>query len=366
MHLRSGEYESCFRHPLPGFILCRPRAKKEFFTDTMTTTPLTMRNSLSQFPLLLLVSACLILSGCREKQQNYYQGYVEGEFLHVSSPIGGRLEALAVSRGMSVAAGDALFTLDRTVEAAEVAEAEQGLQRAENQLADLTKGLRSSEIQAMEARREQARAVYDLAKIQYERSRQLLQQKAAARETLDRAKTEMERSAAEVAQLDAELETARLGARPDLIAAARTDVDAARQRLVQAQWRMDEKKLAAPQQALVFDTFYVEGEFVPAAYPVVSILPPGNITVRFFVPEPVVGTLKTGQKISINFDGAKKPYQAAVSYISPRAEYTPPVIYSRESRTHLVFMIEARVNADDATALHPGQPVDVRLEPPHG
>ncbi len=341
-------------------------SKKEFFAGTMTTAPPNMRKILIQFPLLLLISACLILSGCREKQQNYYQGYVEGEYLHVSSPIGGRLESLSVSRGMSVAAGDALFTLDRRVETAAVAEAEQGLRRAENQLADLTKGLRSSEIQAMEARREQARAVYDLASIQYERSKHLLKQNAAARETLDRAKTEMERSAAEVAQLDAELETARLGARPDLIEAARTEVEAARQRLVQAGWRMDEKKQTAPQQGRVFDTFYVEGEFVPAAYPVVSILPPGNITIRFFVPEPVVGTLKTGQEISINFDGAKNPYQAAISYISPQAEYTPPVIYSRESRTHLVFMIEARVNAEDASALHPGQPVDVRLEPPHG
>jgi len=265
---------------------------------------------------------------------------------------------------MSAAAGDPLFTLDRTVEAAAVAEAEQGLRRAENQLADLTKGLRSSEIEAIEARRKQAQAVYDLAVIQYERSRQLLEQNAAARETLDRTKTEMERSAAVLAQLDAELVTARLGARPDLIEAARTEVDAARERLVQARWRMNEKKQAAPQQALVFDTFYVEGEFVPAAYPVVSLLPPGNITVRFFVPEPVVGTLKPGQNISVNFDGAEKPFQAAISYISPQAEYTPPVIYSQESRTHLVFMVEARVNAEDATALHPGQPVDVRLEAP--
>ncbi len=315
---------------------------------------------------LLLILSCLINFGCREKQHNYFQGYVEGEYLHVSSPIGGKLELLSVSRGMTVAANDPLFTLDKTLETAAVAEAEQGLRRAENRLANIRKGLRPSEIDAIKAKREQAQASFDLARIEYERREQLLQQKVIAKEVLDRTRTEMERNAAAVAQLDAELKTAGLGARSDEIAATVAEVGAAREQLVQARWSLDQKKQTAPKSGLIFDTFYVEGEYVPAAYPIVSLLPPGNVTIRFFVPEPIIGTLKPGQKVSVRFDGAQKSYQAAISYISPQAEYTPPVIYSRESRSHLVFMVEAKVDADDAITLHPGQPVDVYLEPPSG
>ena len=112
----------------------------------------------------------------------------------------------------------------------------------------------------------------------------------------------------------------------------------------------------------VVDTFYQEGEFVPAAYPVVSMLPPGNIKVRFFVPETVLGTLSVGQKLAVSFDGSNGTIPAAISYISPQSEYTPPVIYSRETRSKLVFMVEALPAADAAAGLHPGQPVDVRPE----
>ena len=313
--------------------------------------------------LLLLFS--ITAAGCTDNQRDYYQGYAEGEYMQVASPFGGRLKSLSVSRGMTVAKGDTLFILDRAYEAAAVTESEQGLSRAENKLADLSKGVRPSEIAAIEARLNKARSAYALARTEYERRQKLFQKKVIAQEVVDRMRSEKDQGAALVAQLNAEFETARLGARPDKIAAARNEVQAARERLTQARWVFEQKKQTAAQAGLVFDTFYVEGEFVPAAYPVVSILPPGNIKIRFFVPEPAVGTLALGQSVSVTVDGTDKPYRAVISYISPRAEYTPPVIYSRESRSHLVFMVEARTEAQDAGALHPGQPVDVRLEPPN-
>lgn len=315
---------------------------------------------------LFLCLASLAITACEKKQEDFFQGYVEGEYLHISSPIGGRLEQLHVTRGMTVAENAPLFQLERTVEIADVAEAEQMLQRAENTLADITKGLRQPEIEVIIARLEQAQASYDLASKEFERRKKLLEQKVIAEAILDQTRTEMERSAALIAQLQAELETARLGARPDAIKAAGTEVNAARERLVQARWRLDQKTQNAPQGGLVFDTFYEPGEYVPLTHPVVSILPPGNVKIRFFVPEPMVGTLEIGQDISIRFDGAPKTYPAEISFISPQPEYTPPVIYSRKTRSHLVFMVEAKVSSEDGAALHPGQPVDVYPEPPNG
>ncbi len=117
-----------------------------------------------------------------------------------------------------------------------------------------------------------------------------------------------------------------------------------------------------PPAGLVFDTFFEPGEFVPAGQPVVSLLPPANRLVRFFVSEPVVGTLKVGQPVRVFLDGRAEPVPAVIDFISPQAEYTPPVIYSRETRGKLVYLIEARPRPEAATLLHPGQPVSVRPE----
>jgi HlyD family secretion protein len=83
--------------------------------------------------------------------------------------------------------------------------------------------------------------------------------------------------------------------------------------------------------------------------------------VRFFIPEPIVGTLHEGDGVVLNCDGCPPDIPARISFIAPQAEYTPPVIYSKESRAKLVFLIEARSAPADAVKLHPGQPVDVRL-----
>ena len=312
--------------------------------------------------LLCWLLSLLALSGCSNGPADYFQGYVEGEYLYVSSPLGGRLESLSVSRGKSVSAGQPLFVLEQDYERAAVAEAEQGLRQAENRLADLSKGQRPSEIAALEARLAQATIAAELAATEYARRDVLLKQKAIAQEQYDRSRTEKKRTEAQVTQLEAELATARLGARSDQVEAARAAVAAAQEKLSQAKWALEQKHLAAPQDGLVFDTYYVQGEFVPAARPVLSILPPGNILVRFFVPEVMVSTLAPGRKVSVRMDGTDKAYPATISYISPQAEYTPPVIYSRETRSHLVYLIEARPDTGVAAALHPGQPVEVRLE----
>jgi HlyD family secretion protein len=308
----------------------------------------------------------LFISSCSETPTDYFQGYVEGEYVLVASPLAGRLESLAVSRGQSVPRGEPLFVLEHAREQAAVSEAEQGVARAENILADLGKGKRPSEISAIEARLQQARASYDLSRDEFERRQSLFRTDSLPKEEFDRSRTEMERNASLVAEVNAELETARLAARSDLLDAARSDLDAAKARLQQARWQLDQKNQAAPAAGLVFDTFFREGEFVPAAYPVVSLLPPLNIKIRFFVPEDLLGGLAVGKKVTVSLDGRPAPLQAEITYISPRAEYTPPVIYSRQTRAKLVFMIEAVPDTETAAALHPGQPVDVRLELPNG
>ena len=109
------------------------------------------------------------------------------------------------------------------------------------------------------------------------------------------------------------------------------------------------------------DTLYRQGEYVAAGSPVVELLPPDHLKVRFFVPEEWVARVKVGATAQVSFDGGKAPLTATISYISTEAEYTPPVIYNRENRASLVYMIEARFAPSDAADVRPGQPVDVQL-----
>ena len=125
---------------------------------------------------------------------------------------------------------------------------------------------------------------------------------------------------------------------------------------------LTQKSLRAPQDGYVTDTLYVQGEWVPAGSPVVTLLPPANTKVRFFVPERILGSIRLGQQVSVLCDGCGEPVPAPVTYVAPQAEYTPPVIYSRENRAKLVFMVEARPAPAHAAKLHPGQPVEVRLQ----
>lgn len=310
---------------------------------------------------LLALLPVLLLGACGRGGGDLYQGYVEGEYVYVASPLGGQLADLAVRRGDTVAAGVRLFALDDSLERAALDEAAQNLSRLENTLADLRKGRRPSEVAAIEAQLADATAARRLADSEYRRRQALFRQKTIAAEELDQARTSFERARQKVDEISANLRTARLGAREDEIRAAEADVSAAQARLAQARWNVDQKTQAAPRGGLVFDTLYRIGEWVPAGRPVVALLPPENIRVRFFVPEAVVGTITPGRAVEVLVDGRPEPVLAGVTFVSPEAEYAPPVIYSSQSRTKLVFRIEAAPVPGRAAPLNPGQPVDVRL-----
>ena len=289
------------------------------------------------------------------------QGYVEGEYVYVGAPVAGRLEALHVARGDNVAAGAPLFQLDRSSEQPARDEAAARLARAEAALANLQKGKRPSELESIEAQLAQAKAMLELSEVALKRRQQLVETRAASREAVDEARAAYERDKARVAELEAELKTAQLGARADEIQAAEAEVTAARAQLAQADWRLAELSQTAPRAGVVVDTLYRLGEWVSAGAPVVSLLPPENVKVRFFVPEPRLGAVAVGDEVQVSCDACAPNLTATVSYISPDAEYTPPVIYSREMRAKLVYLVEAKPR--QPAALRPGQPVDVTLAP---
>lgn len=306
-----------------------------------------------------LAAGLLVLGGCAREAPAAYQGYVEGETLHLASPFGGRLRKLVVQRGQQVAAQAPLFELNADEEAAARQQAEELLRAAQAQLADLGQGRRAPELDVARAQLAQARAAEAQAAQQLERDRAQFDAGGIARAQLDDSRTHHLQQAARVREFSEQLQVQRLPARSERIRAQDAQVAAARAVLQQAAWRLAQKSVAAPQAGLVLDTLYREGEWVPPGSPVVRLLPPGNLKVRFFVPEAALGAIKTGAQVVMTCDGCAAPIAATVSFIADGPEFTPPVIYSNDTRAKLVFMVEARPAAADAPQLRPGQPVTV-------
>jgi HlyD family secretion protein len=256
--------------------------------------------------------AVVLLAGCGDNSPGAFQGYIEGEYVYVAAPLAGSLTNLAVARGDTVRSGQLLFELERQSEAAALAQAEKNLA--------------------------QARASQELAESTFQRRKELRENPSAvvSAEELDRARADRDTAVSQTASLQAALDKAK--------------------------WSVDQKQQFAPANAAVHDTLYRQGEFVAAGNPVVVLLPPENLKVRFFVPQSMLPQIKTGETVSVKPDGAAHPLSAAVNYISTQAEYTPPVIFSRETRANLVFMIEAKFSPAAAAELRPGQPVDVELK----
>jgi HlyD family secretion protein len=298
-----------------------------------------------------------LLAGCESRNDSYWQGYVEGEYVMLASPYAGQLQKLYVRRGEQTAAGKPLFALEQESERAARVEAEQRLNMARARLENLRVPRRTPEIQALRAELKQAEVARELSEKNLSREEELVRSGATSRTRYDEARSAFERDEARVAEAQAQLRNAQMPlGREDERKAAESEVEAAKAALAQATWRLEQKSVAAPVSGLVHETYFVEGEWVPAGRPVAALLPPGNVKVRFYVPAAALSALAAGRAIEVRCDGCPAPLASKVSFVSSQAEYTPPVLYSRESRAKLMFLVEARL---EGAALRPGQPVDV-------
>ena len=309
----------------------------------------------------LVVAGMLALSACGQHQPDYLPGYAEGDYVRIASPVAGTLARLYVKSGDRLAQGAPVFALEQEAELAGRAEAAARVRQAAAQVLDARKGKRPDELAAVRARLDEALAARALSAADLLRQQKLIEQRFIAPASLDAARAALQRDRARVDDIAAQLRVAQQGARSDTIAAAEQNQQAAEAQLAQADWKLAQKARTVQQAGAVTEVFYREGELVPAGAAVISMLPPANIKARFFVGEPQLAALALGGAVTLSCDGCGAPLAATISYIAPTAEFTSPLIYSRENRASLVFLVEARPSAGDAARLHPGQPLEVRL-----
>lgn len=291
----------------------------------------------------------------------YWQGYVEADFVSAGAIDPGLLTTLSVQRGDAVTAGAPLFALDDAAERAARDQAAGTLEQAERQLANLGAGAKPTEIEQAEANLADADATAVRARLELQRNQGLLPYGAVSKEVVEQNQADYKSAVAKVDAMRAALAQSRapLG-RMDEIQAQRAAVAAAKAALASAAWQLDRRHVAAPAAGRVADVLARPGDVLTAGQPVVSLLEPGNIFIRFFVPETALSTIHLGDTVALACDTCPADRTARISFISPTAEYTPPMIYSEASQSKLVFLVEARPTADVAVLLNPGQPMQVR------
>jgi HlyD family secretion protein len=294
-----------------------------------------------------------------------WQGYAEADFVKVGPTQQGLLTSLVVTRGTQVAAGAPLFDQDDTADRAARDQAARQLKQAQEQLANLQAGGKPTEIQQAQASLADAEAARDKLQGDLKRNELLVKTAAVPQQLVDEQRADLRSANAKVLGLEAALAQMRAPmGRDGEIKAQQEMIESLRAAVAMAQWRIDQRHVTAPVAGVVADVLARPGETIPAGGPVVSLLPPENIFVRFFVPETRLAEVHGGDKVALLCDRCPSDLAATISFISPQAEFTPPVIYSEASRAKLVYMVEARPPRPQAALINPGQPVAVRPIPP--
>ncbi len=312
----------------------------------------------------LIASVILLgLIGCNQHDVRSFQGYVEGENIYLAAPYQGKLVQKLVSRGQRVKQGDLLFVLDPYPEQLTVQQNQAIVQENISTLSDLQKPKRPPEIDAILDQIEQAEANLTLAALRVKRFEQLYQHHAIELDRVDEIKSTQRADYGLKAQYQANLALARLGARDDQLAAQEAKVAEAKAQLSLAEWQLAQKKIVAPADGIIFDTYYQQGEYVAAARPVATLLPDSQIRIEFFVPVTMLARIHLRKPIQFICDGCQQASDADITYISSEAEFVPPLVYSRENEDNLVFRIKAMIRR--GTNFKPGQPVRVLIESDH-
>ena len=291
-----------------------------------------------------------------------YQGWVEGDFLFIGPEETGRVTELAVAEGREVKAGDFLFAVDSAVQTADVEAAKAALDQARARLARIEAAQqRPEEVAVLEASRNQARAAVEFSTSEIARVRALIDKGVSTRQQLDQAQANYDRDRALLDNITRQIEVAHLSGRSEDIDAARFAVDGAQAQLVNAQARQARTRVFAQVAGRIEEVYYRQGEVAPQGRPVVSLLPPENVKLRFFVPQALLPRAAINGVVFVSCDGCQAGLTGRISFISQQAEFTPPVIFSLEERQKLVYMIEAR--PEKSALLRVGQPVSVELAP---
>lgn len=312
----------------------------------------------------LCIACLMVFSSCGPSpSENRIPGYLECDWVLVSSPRSGELVERPVRRGDPVKAGDLIGRLDGTIEKAQLAETEARVMAAHHRLEDAKLGERPENLAVIDAQVAEASAAYLYAKAEFERTQTLFNEAAISERELNRASSDFFRSQEALRTIENRLAAAKTGQRPDAIKSLESEFNALIQQKAALEWQLNQTRVLSPDEGWIQETYAEPGEWISTGKPLFMIRPKSRLNVRFYAPDHLVAQFAPGSSIRFHLPSEQKPVHAEVRYVSTKPEHTPPVLYSRTYQDSLVFMIEASLSSTDADRLHPGSPVEVEIKP---
>lgn len=290
-----------------------------------------------------------------------WNGYVEADYAYVSAVSPGVIADVAVHEGEIVTAGTVLFRVSDAQQRAAVAAAEARVDAAEANLDNLLTGSRSEEVDVIRASLAKARADLSLAQQSLDRSEKLFDQGLIPQAKLDQDRATFAAAGAQVTQLEAQLRVAELPARDAQQIAAEANLAAAKADAEKAVADLADRTVKATEAGRVERLFFEAGEMAGTGVPVLSLSGADAMKVKFYLSEADRAQFTLGDAVSVSCDGCAAGLTANISYFASDPQFTPPVIYSRDERNRLVFLVEATMA--NQNGILPGQPVSIGLLP---
>ena len=310
----------------------------------------------------IAIAMALGLAGCGSHDDKPFTGYMEGRLLLVGAERAGRIDRLSVREGDTVTVGQPLFEIENGEQRAEAEQAGAGIAEAGARLADTMAPVqRPADLAVLRQAVRQAEAAATLSQRDFERASALATRGFVSKARLDAARAGRDRDVAALAEARARIAQGEQISRAGQIAAAQAGVSQAQAEKKRIDTGLAKFRVAAPAAGSVQQLYFDSGEVVAVGQPVVALLPPERLKLRFFVPEPRLAEARIGRIVAVSCDSCPPRLSAKISFVSREAEFTPPVILSRGDRDRLVFMVEA-MPVGDTGKLVAGQPVDVRFE----
>ncbi len=311
--------------------------------------------------IFFVLIAMLIITGCDNKPDNILSGYSYGDFVYLSYSGNEKIERLLINKGDNVTTGQELVKMESFDTQNILLRAEEKLSAESALLRNLESGERPEELDIIRAQIKKARSAESQVKRQLGRYRNLYASHAISLAEWEDIRDELTQKGAQVEELINQLKARQLPARQDEISQQLSLVAVAKHERDKALWDVQQTTIVSPVNAKVFDIIYRAGERPSSGKSIISLLPPDNVKVRFFIPEVMLGKFKVGDKVRLICDGCAEPIPGVINYISPEAEFTPPVIYSTKRREKLIFMAEAIPAPNQAERMKIGQPFDVEI-----
>jgi len=331
----------------------------------------------TRFGLLVAASMAAAIAGCqKETPDNMLRvsGFVEATEVQVASEAAGRVIDLRVAEGDRVNTGDPIARLDTRDTELQIQRLRAERAAADAQLRLLRAGSREQDVRQAEAQVRAAEA--DVATVEAElksaqldldRFESLLQANAGSRKQRDDAQARVdvarERLRAAEERVHGSRETTarlRAGARPEEVDAARARVDSVDAQIATLEKNKADATVTAPASGIVTQKLIDTGELIPRGTPIVVVTDLDNAWANLFVPEPMIPRVKLGQSATVLTDAGGAGLAGKVTFVSPRAEFTPRNVQTADERSKLVYRIKVAVD-NRAGTLKQGIPVDAEL-----